>query len=251
MTQATAIIIGASSQLSREVALQLSRQQVELALLSPQPEMLAEFAASLPGKVTVHALDIYQPQQAISQLEQVWQSLGGAHLILVNTGVNHYDPALPWQHEDEMIAVNVRGFAAMCNTAFRLLREQGYGQLGAINSIAGLRGGASVAYHASKAFAANYLQGLSMHAQRLKLPITITDIQLGMLDKAAMQGARMWLVPLPEVARQILTALAKGKRRVCVPKRWRLMAWLTCLLPEYIYNTRRWKKKQPKPEKSK
>ncbi len=246
MTQATAIIIGASSQLSREIAKQLSEQQVELALLVPAPEALSEFAQSLPGKVTVHALDIYQPQTAIAQLEQVWQHLDGAHLVLVNTGVNHYDPELPWGPEDDIINVNVKGFAAMCNTAFRLLREQGYGQLGAINSVAGLRGGPSVSYHASKAFAQNYLEGLSMHAQRLKLPVTITDIQLGMLDKAAMQGAKMWLAPLPVVARQILSALAKGKRRAYVPKRWIIVAWMTRLLPEFIYNTRRWKKKQKK-----
>ncbi|MGI2260059.1 SDR family NAD(P)-dependent oxidoreductase [Shewanella sp. GXUN23E] len=246
MTQATAIIIGASSQLSREIAKQLSEQQVKLALLVPSPDTIADFAASLPGDISVHALDIYAPDTAIAQLEQVWQELGGAHLVLVNTGVNHYDPELPWAPQEDIIKVNVTGFAAMCNTAFNLLRSQGYGQLGAINSVAGLRGGPSMSYHASKAFAQNYLEGLSMHAQRLKLPITITDIQLGMLDKAAMQGAKMWLAPLPVVAKQILSALAKGKRRAYVPKRWIIVAWMTRLLPEFIYNTRRWKKKQKK-----
>ncbi|MCF1437684.1 MAG: SDR family NAD(P)-dependent oxidoreductase [Shewanella sp.] len=248
MSQATAIIIGASSQLSREIAIQLCEQQVKLALLVPAPEAIADFAATLPGSVSVHALDICAPDIAINQLTQVWQQLGGAHLVLVNTGVNHYNPELPWAPEEEIIKVNVTGFAAMCNTVFNLLRQQGYGQLGAINSVAGLRGGPSVSYHASKAFAQNYLEGLSMHAQRLKLPITITDIQLGMLDKAAMQGAKMWLAPLPVVAAQILKALAKGKRRAYVPKRWIIVAWTTRLLPEFVYNTRHWKSKQKKTE---
>ena len=246
MTQATAIIVGASSHLSRELAKQLAEQQVELALFAQDVESLREFASTLPTKVQVFSLQIEQPSVIIKQLESVWHDLGGAHLVLVNTGLNSYDPELPWLPEQDIIDVNVRGFAAICNTAFRLFREQGYGQLAAINSIAGLRGGPSVAYHASKAFAQNYLEGLSMHAQRLKLPITITDIQLGLLDKAAMQQSTLWLAPLPQVAAQIIKAMQQGKRRVYVTKRWRLVAWLTKLLPEFIYNTRHWKPKKAK-----
>ena len=58
MTQATAIIVGASSQLSRELAKQLADQQVELALFAQDPESLHDFALSLPTKVQVFALQI-------------------------------------------------------------------------------------------------------------------------------------------------------------------------------------------------
>ncbi|QFU21904.1 SDR family NAD(P)-dependent oxidoreductase [Shewanella eurypsychrophilus] len=244
MTKATAIIVGANSLLSREIAKQLAEQGVELALLAQDPESLKEFTETLATKAQVYPLKIEQPQDIITTLEHVWQSMGGAHLVVVNTGLNSYDPQLPWLPEQDIITVNVQGYAAICNTAFKLFREQGYGQLAAINSIAGLRGGPSVAYHASKAFASNYLDGLSMHAQRLKLPITITDIQLGLLDKAAMQQSRLWLSPPGEVARQIIKAMQKAKRKVYVTKRWMLVAWLTKLLPEFVYNTRHWRTKE-------
>ncbi|WP_394200446.1 SDR family NAD(P)-dependent oxidoreductase [Shewanella waksmanii] len=243
MTKATAIIVGASSLLSQEIAKKLASQGVKLALFAQDPNALADLASNLPTEVSVHPLNIANPAAVISSLEQVWQDLDGAHLVIVNTGLNSYDSALPWQPEQDIITVNVQGFAAVCNTAFKLFSEQGYGQLAAINSIAGLRGGPSVAYHASKAFAANYLEGLSMHAQRLKQPITITDIQLGLLDKAAMQKSRLWLSPPSEVAAQVVHALQKGKRKAYVTKRWRLVAWLTKLLPEFIYNTRHWRTK--------
>ncbi|MDR8523155.1 SDR family NAD(P)-dependent oxidoreductase [Shewanella fidelis] len=246
MTQATAIIVGASSLLSREIAKQLAEDGVELALLAQDPQSLTEFSQSLPTKAQVFPLQIDDPQAVIASLNAVWQSLGGAHLVLVNTGLTHYDPELPWQPEQDIITVNVQGFSVICNTAFRLFREQGYGQLAAINSIAGLRGGPSVAYHASKAYAQNYLEGLSMHAQRLKLPITITDIQLGMLDKAAMQQNRLWLSPPNVVASQVIKAMKAGKRKAYVTKRWRLVAWLTKGLPEFVYNTRHWKTKEQK-----
>ncbi|QYJ81241.1 SDR family NAD(P)-dependent oxidoreductase [Shewanella aegiceratis] len=244
MSQATAIIVGASSLVSREIATQLAEQGVELALLAQDTESLKEFSQSLPSQVSLHELAIERPKDIIATLESVWQQLGGAHLVIVNTGLNGYDASLPWQLEQDIITVNVQGYSAICNTAFRLFVEQGYGQLAAINSIAGLRGGPSVAYHASKAYASSYLEGLSMHAQRLKLPITISDLQLGLLDKAAMQQSRLWLSPPHEVARQALKAMQKGKRRAYITKRWRLVAWLTKLLPEFIYNTRHWRTKE-------
>lgn len=244
MTQITAMIVGASSMLSQELAKQLAEQDVNLILLAQDLDVLSNFAQTLPTQVSSHELAIDNPQAVITKIKQIWQESEGIHLTIVNTGLNGYHNSLPWQLEQDIIQVNVQGFSAICNTVFSELREQGYGQLAAINSIAGLRGGASVAYHASKAFASNYLDGLSMHAQRLKLPITITDIQLGLLDKAAMQGNKLWLSPIDRVAKQILTGLKKGKRKLYVTKRWRLVAWLTLCLPEFIYNTRHWKTKK-------
>ncbi|MGB6137564.1 MAG: SDR family NAD(P)-dependent oxidoreductase [Shewanella sp.] len=244
MSVATAMIIGAGSQLSQALAKQLSAQQVSLVLFVHDPESLKPFAESLPGEVAVYPLTIDQPQAVIAQLNEAWITHNGAHLVIVNTGVNDYDPALPWGIDQHTIDVNVMGFAAASQCIFKLMCEQGYGQLAAINSIAGQRGGPNVAYHASKAFAENYLQGLSMHAQRLKLPVTISDIQLGLFDKAVHLNTQMLLSPIDKVAEQILTALKKGKRRVYVTKRWRIVAWINRLLPEYIYNTRHWKPKK-------
>lgn len=238
---ATAMIIGATSQLSQALARQLSEQNVSLVLFVPDPDVLTDFCRTLPGEVSIYPLSIFEPETLIKQLTSAWELHNGAHLVIVNTGVNHYDAALPWPIEQDIVDINVRGFAAISNCVFKLMCQQGYGQLAAINSIAGQRGGPNVAYHASKAFAANYLQGLCMHAQRLKLPITISDIQLGLYDKAMFLNTRFLLSPIDKVAKQILTALIKGKRRVYVTKRWRFVAWINRLLPEYIYNTRHWK----------
>jgi len=240
MSIATAMIIGASSQLSQTLAKQLSAQQVSLVLFVNDPDSFSEFSQSLPGEVSVYPLAINQPDTLIAQLNAAWIKHDGAHLVIVNTGVNDYDSALPWAIDQHTINVNVMGFAAASQCIFKLMCEQGYGQLAAINSIAGQRGGPNMAYHASKAFAANYLQGLSMHAQRLKLPVTISDIQLGLFDKAVHLNTQLLLSPIDKVAEQILTALKKGKRRVYVTKRWRIVAWINRLLPEYIYNTRHW-----------
>ncbi|MDB2386969.1 SDR family NAD(P)-dependent oxidoreductase [Shewanella sp.] len=243
MTQVRAMIVGASSLLSREIATQLAADGVRLTLFASDPQSLREFSQSLPTQADIFPLHVDDPQAIITSIKTAWQSLGGADLVLVNTGLHHYDPELPWQAEQQMITVNVQAFSAICNTAFQLFRTQGYGQLTTINSIAGLRGGSCVAYHASKAYAKNYVEGLSMHAQRLKLPITLTDIQLGLLDKAVLQKNRLWVAPPDKIARQIINAMKAGKRKVYVTKRWRWVAWLTQCLPEFIYNTRQWQTK--------
>lgn len=238
------MIIGANAKLSKEIAKQLSIQNVELTLLAQHIEELLIFANTLNNQVHCYELDLYQPNIAANQLNAIWKKNNGFELILVNTGIHFYDPNLPWEPEQQIIQINVQGFSLICNCIFNLIKNQGFGQLAAINSIAGIRGGASVAYHASKAFAQNYLEGLSMHAQRLHLPITITDIQLGLIDKAAMQQNQFWTVSINKVAIQIINALKQGKRKAYIPKRWLIIVLITKLLPEFIYNTRNWKAKK-------
>lgn len=65
MSQATAIIVGASSLVSREIAKQLAEQGVELALLAQDTESLKEFSQSLPTQVSLHELAIERPKDII------------------------------------------------------------------------------------------------------------------------------------------------------------------------------------------
>ncbi|GLS84324.1 SDR family NAD(P)-dependent oxidoreductase [Paraferrimonas haliotis] len=243
MSQTTAIIFGASSALSQQLALQLAAENVRLGLIAPELDSLNELKSQLPDNTLYQQVDINSPQSIADTIEQLWQQLEGVHLVIVNTGLNAYHPKLPWQIDQDIIDVNVVGFSRACHKAFELFSDQGYGQLAAINSVSGVRGGPAMAFHASKAYASNYLEGMRMHAQRLKLGVTISDIQLGQFDKFAQQGRTLWLSPLPVVAAQILAGLKKGKAKFYVTRRWRLVAWMFTLLPGYIYNTRRWNKK--------
>ncbi|GLP94731.1 SDR family NAD(P)-dependent oxidoreductase [Paraferrimonas sedimenticola] len=246
----TAIIFGASSALSQELARQLANEGVRLGLISPDLDSLGDLTQQLPDDTLLQAVNINDIDDIAAAIDSLWQQLGGAHLVLVNTGLNAYHPSLPWQIDQDVIDVNVVGFAKACHLAFERLREQSYGQLAAINSVSGVRGGPAMAFHASKAFASNYLEGLRMHAQRLKLGITVSDVQLGQFDKFAQQGRTFWLSPLPVVAKQILAGLKKGKQKFHVTKRWWLVSTMFKLLPGYIYNTRRWKKKDKNKDKA-
>ena len=67
--------------------------------------------------------------------------------------------------------------------------------------------------------------------------ITITDIQPGFVDTAMAQGENLFWVASPEkAATQIYTAILKKKNHAYVTKRWRLIAWVLKILPDFIYN---------------
>lgn len=241
MSQLSAILIGANSGLSQALALELAKDNVRLGLMAADTDALVPLAEKLGPQTELVAIDIQNPEACREAFEALWQKLDGAALVVINTAAGGLDLDLPWALDKTVIDINVTGFTALANAAFARMVEQKYGQLAALTSIAGERGGPQVAFHASKAFQQNYLQGLRLHAQRLKLPVTITDLRMGYLDKMQGRGSKLWSAPLPVIAQQCVKAMKKAKHTVYVTRRWRVISWLTALLPEYIYNKRKYK----------
>ncbi|QIZ77430.1 SDR family NAD(P)-dependent oxidoreductase [Ferrimonas lipolytica] len=239
MSNLSAIIVGANSALSQQLALQLHQQGVKLGLMAADPSGLTKLQQQTDCRLV--ELDIRNAEQCQQAFNQLWQDLDGVALVVINTAANGLDLELPWQLDQAIIDVNVQGFAAIANAAFKQMEQQKFGQIGCFTSIAGERGGPQTAFHASKAFQQNYLQGLRLHAQRLKLPIIITDLRLGYLDKMHGRGKGIWAASLDKVVKQSLKALRRGKHTVYVTKRWRIAALMSKVLPEFIYNRRRYK----------
>ncbi len=241
MAQLCAIIIGANSALSQAMALQLASENVRVALMASDPDALTPLLPRLGEDPLLVGIDIFEPDACRDRFEQLWEQLGGAALVVINTAASGLDLSLPYGLDRQINAVNVTGFSALANAAFNRMVAQKYGQLAALTSIAGERGGPQVAFHASKAYQQNYLQGLRLHAQRLKLPVTVSDIRLGYLDKMQGRGSKGWSASPEKIAAQALKALRKAKPKVYVTRRWRLISWLSRLLPEFIYNRRKYK----------
>jgi short-subunit dehydrogenase len=208
-----AVVIGASSGIGRELSLLLGSSGYALGLAARRVELLEELAGKLPAAV-VRGIDVSSPHQAMERLELLIKDMGGVDLVVISAGTGHLNPELEWELELDTIAVNVTGFAAMANVAMRHFMEQGRGHLVGISSIAALRGGAAApAYNASKAFVSNYLQGLRQKVGRLGLPITITDIQPGLVDTAMAKGEGLFWVQSPDkAAAQIMEAIRAQKK---------------------------------------
>ncbi|SDI54669.1 Short-chain dehydrogenase [Ferrimonas sediminum] len=241
MSQLSAIIVGANAGLSQMLAHKLASEGVRLGLLAADLDALAPTLDKLPDNTLAREINIFDADASRAALQSLWQQFDGVQLVIINTAASHQELDLPWAADRQVLEVNVTGFTALANAAFAEFREQKYGQLAAITSIAGERGGASSAFHASKAFQQNYLQGLRLHAQRLKLPITISDLRLGFMEKMQARGSKAWGSNLNTMATQILKDLKRARHTSYITRRWRLIAWLGRWLPEFIYNKRKYK----------
>ncbi len=231
-----AIIIGASSGIGLELARVMSREGYSVGVAGRRLELLEGLQKELPGRSYIKRIDVTHPS-AMDQLKELITEMDGADVVVISSGTGFINPILEWAKEKETIDVNVSGFAAMANVSFEYFRGRGSGQIVGLSSVAAIRGGAGApAYNASKAFVSNYLEGLRQKAVKLKLSLTVTDIQSGFVDTAMAQGEGLfWVAPAEKAARQIFSAIEGKKSHAYVTKRWRLIACLLKLLPGWLY----------------
>jgi short-subunit dehydrogenase len=232
-----AIVIGASSGIGRELAVILAQNGYSIGLAGRRLHLLEELKNILPGPAFSKQMDIVDHAAAMQRVEDLVDEMGGLDLIIISAGIGFINPDLNWLEEKQTIDVNVAGFAAVANVAFRHFVKAGRGHLVGISSIAAIRGSREApAYNASKAFMSNYLEGLRNRAIKASLPIAVTDIQPGFVDTNMAKGEGLfWVAPPQKAARQIYEAIQRKARRAYVTKRWGLIAWLLKVLPDALY----------------
>lgn len=233
----SAVIIGASSGIGRALAVALSEDGYRVGVVARRTDLLVHLQSELRGPCVVKTADISTPDSAIPLVRELIAELGDVELFIVNAGTGFQNAGLAWNPEQDTIAVNVLGFAAMVNVAVAHLESRGAGHLVGISSLAGLRGNRiAPAYSASKAFVSNYLQSMRYRFKKLKLPIDVTDVQPGFVDTPMAAGNRFWIASPQKAARQIVSAIRRRKKIVYVTKRWRLIAWAMRLVPDALFS---------------
>ncbi len=230
-----AIIIGASSGIGWELAVQLAAKGYQLGLMARRSGCLEKLAGKLPGEHFIQITDVSKAEQSQAELTALIEKMGDVDLIVVNSGVGNKERKLDWVVEREMIDVNVRGFAAMSLTSMNYFTERGAGHLVGVSSCAAhFSAGITPTYNATKAFASNYLNGLRSRAARSKLPITITTIEPGFVETPMVEGKPMWLAPLEKSVSQMVTGIEKRRDHIFITKRWRLVALLLDIMPNVL-----------------
>jgi len=226
------IIIGATSGIGREMALIYLKQGHLVGVTGRRKWLLEELKNQFPHQVITACFDVQDPD-IFRYLDHMNQKMQGFDMLIYNAGVGFPSKYLDTERELQTIQINVNGFVSAANYAFQHFLQQGYGQLAVITSIAGLRGNSwSPAYSASKAFASNYAQGLSMKAYRMKANIVVTDIRPGFINTKKAEGhSRFWEASPMKAAGQIISAIEKKKQVAYITKRWWLIALLLKVLP--------------------
>ena len=228
--------MGASSGIGKELAILYAQAGCSLGITGRRAALLDEIKNSYPGQVETAVFDVMGSDN-IAHLEPLIQKLGGLDLFIYNAGYGDVSEKPDWQIDKTTILTNVNGFAEMVNYAYNYFAKQGYGQIAATSSIASLAGNHfAPAYSASKAFMSNYMEGLYLKAKKMKLQLTITDIQPGFVKTKMAKGpVRFWEATAAKAARQIMEAIESKKFRVYITKRWWLVAQLLKMLPGWLY----------------
>jgi short-subunit dehydrogenase len=233
-----AIIIGATSGIGKDLSEVLLREGYTVGLAGRRIHLLNELKEIYSNRVFLKFIDVSQAAQAMDALDGLILEMNGVDIVVISAGVGFINEDLQWSPERETIDVNVIGFAAVSNVAMHYFLSKGSGQLVGISSLAALRGSSvAPAYSASKAFVSNYLEGMRKKVAQSGLSITVTEIQPGYVDTAMAKGdGKFWVASPREAAKQIYDAIRRKKKHAYVTKRWRLIAWLLKIMPDFLHN---------------
>ena len=230
------IIIGATSGMGRELAKSYASAGCLVCISGRRKELLDEVQHLFPDKVSTECFDV-TGNENIVHLESMIRQLGGLDLLIYNSGFGDISKTMDWEIDKQTTLTNVNGFVEIANYTFHFFEKQDSGQIAAISSIASIRGNSfAPAYSASKAFISTYMEGLSLKAWRMKIPVYITDIQPGFVrTKMAKGNQQFWVAPVDKATKQIFRAIETKRRRAYITRRWWLVAGALRLVPYWIY----------------
>jgi short-subunit dehydrogenase len=233
-----AIVIGATSGIGRELAKLLSENNYIVGITGRRINLLTDLQSENKDRFYVKSFDIMDTENIPKYLEELVAQLRGLDLLIISSGTGDLNELLDFKIEKQTIETNVSGFTAVAGWAFNYFKNQKYGHLAAITSIAGLRGGKQApSYNATKAYQISYLEGLRQKAIGLKLPVIIIDIRPGFVNTAMAKGDKLfWVSSAEKAAKQIYNAISKNRKVIYVTRRWMIFALFFRYLPNWIYN---------------
>jgi len=229
------LLFGASSGIGEELAKLLTNDGHHVTITGRRIEKLQEIQKTDPDHYAIIQHDVTDISSSDELFKELKNKSNTIDLIVYSSGIGAPNYDLDWNKELPTLETNILGAVKIFGLAYQLFREQGYGHLVAISSIAAIRGNRHVpAYFASKAFQKNYLESLWLKGKRSKADISVTDIIPGYVDTAMAQGNTFWMANTQKATKQIYRAIKNKKKRAYITKRWRLVALLLRIMPSQI-----------------
>ena len=220
-----AIIVGASSGIGKEMALYFANQGWNVAVLGRRKKLLDELRQS-QQRLLPYELDINETKSLSDELQKIVDDLGGLDLFVISAGTGFLNNEFDFSKEQATIKTNVESFARLTCWSYHFFKQQGYGQIAAITSVAGLYGG-SLSYSASKAFQINYIKTIRSIAKKECPNLTVTELRPGSVETDMMKGKGHFWISKPKQAGEIACkAILKRKKLQYISGRWRAVGAL-------------------------
>ena len=233
MKMKKAIIIGATSGIGKSLAELLFEEGYEVGVTGRREELFQSIKTLVSSRIVFKKMDVQDLSTLESICNELVNHLGGLDLLIISAGIGEQNKSLNFDVENSVIKTNIQGFTCIADWAVRYFKEQGYGHLVNISSIAGIRGnGIAPSYNSTKAYQINYLEGLRINVNHYGSSITITDVRPGFVDTEMAKGEGLfWVAPVQKAAKQIFEAIRQKKQVVYITKRWKLIALLLRIIP--------------------
>ncbi|MGH3733426.1 MAG: SDR family NAD(P)-dependent oxidoreductase [Acidimicrobiales bacterium] len=220
----SAVVLGANSDIANAIVDRLASRRLRRAVLGARdPEMLDLAAGNLRHRgvevMTAHFDVCEDAHRAFAR--QAAERLGCIDLLLVTAGAlgdNTLD-RLSGEDAAKLIATNFSGPAAAIIEFARVMRDQGFGRIVVLSSVAGVRvRRANFVYGSAKAGLDGFCQGLSDALSGTG--VTVMIVRPGFVRTKMTERLR----PAPfatsagAVARRVLEGLERNARVVWVPR---------------------------------
>ena len=230
------IIIGASSGIGKALALKYAQEGFEVGITARRTNLLQIIVEEFPrAKFYTAEMDVEKVESARNILADLVEKMGGLDILIINAGIGI--PKAKFEDELKTIDINARGFMGLAQWAYYYFKSQGNGKIVGISSVAGERGGpTSPEYHATKAFASTYMEGLRIRSKKRNHGVKVIDVRPGYVETEMTDGQRgmFWVAKADKVANQIFEAVLADKPVVYVTKRFRIIGFLMRNLPEWL-----------------
>jgi 3-oxoacyl-[acyl-carrier protein] reductase len=161
------IVTGASQGIGKTIAVELSREGVEIALVDIQKEKLEEVADEIrknKGKASVFSADVSRMDEVMKVVETVIQSNKKIDYLVNNAGITRDNLLMRMKEEewDSVLQVNLKGVFNFSKAVIRNMVSNRYGRIVSIASVVGLIGNAGQCnYSASKAGVIGFTKSLA------------------------------------------------------------------------------------------
>ena len=228
------LIIGASSGIGRELAIQYATKGNKVIAVARRKPLLCELS-QYSSNIQIAQCDISNIEETKTLLSMIFKET--IHLAIICSGIGDFNSELDFAIEKQIIDINILGWTFCVDTIYKNLEEQSSGHLVILSSCGGLRGEPlSPSYSASKAYQINYIEALCKKTYKSKLPIHITDIRPRLVNTRMAKGSGLfWVMPTEKAAKQIINAIAQKKNVAIVTKRWGIIHWIMRHLPRSFY----------------
>lgn len=215
----TALITGAGSGIGRNVALELARRGVSVALAGLTEAKLIETAAQIGyegGDAVTITADVTDPAQVEKMVAEATRAFDGLDILVNSAGVGLIKPlnTTTAAEMDRLLNVNVKGLMLTTQAALRPMIAGGSGH---VVNIAGILGKAPMAnasvYCASKYAVTGFSKALQMEVGR-KHNIKVSLMYLGGVDSPFwdtldMKVQRDKMLTIADASGAILTVLTQ------------------------------------------